>query len=209
MPTNQQVNGLPPNRTMNNETAITTSCQIAPLIRCIRQQRVILDTDLAALYGVETRALVQALKRNADRFPADFLFQLTADESASLRSQFVISKPGRGGRRYSPYAFTEHGALMAANVLNSPRAVAMSVFVIRAFVKMREDLAANAAIVHSSLFTLHSALLHAPPVARAAAIAAQTPNRFPRQRRPPPILHPDKARSLKCFEQWKTGPMVP
>ena len=132
---------------MTQQNEIIPATTIAPLIRSIRDRRVILDTDLAVLYGVQTRALVQAVKRNADRFPEDFLFQLSPTEAAALRSQIVISKTGRGGRRYPPYAFTEHGALMAANILNSPRAVAMSVYVIRAFVKMREDLAANAAIL--------------------------------------------------------------
>ena len=108
----------------------------------------------------ETRALVQAVKRNADRFPEDFLFQLTPAEAAALRSQIVISKTGRGGRRYSPYAFTEHGALMAANILNSPRTVAMSVYVIGAFVKMREYLAANAAILKRLAEIDKTLLLH-------------------------------------------------
>jgi len=110
--------------------------QLDRLIYEIRGQKVMLDVDLAEVYGVTTKALNQAVKRNADRFPADFAFQLTRQEVASLRSQFVTSK-GRGGRRYLPYAFTEHGAIMAANVLNSPRAAQMSVFVVRAFVKMR------------------------------------------------------------------------
>lgn len=112
----------------------------------IRGQKTILDEDLAALYGVETRALVQAMKRNLGRFPEDFAFQLTSGESALLRSQIVISKVsvGRGGRRYAPFAFTEHGALMAASVLNSPRAVEMSVFVVRAFVRLRQVLATHA-----------------------------------------------------------------
>ena len=132
---------------MKNETNLVPSDRITPLIRRVRNQRVILDSDLAALYGVQTRALVQALKRNMERFPADFLFQLTPEEAASLRSQIVISKPSRGGRRFPPYALTEHGALMAATVLNSPRAVAMSLYIVRAFVKMREELAANAAIL--------------------------------------------------------------
>jgi ORF6N domain len=92
---------------------------------------VILDADLASLYGVENRALIQAVKRNAKRFPQDFLFQLTKSEFDVLRSQIVISK-GRGGRRSLPYAFTEHGAVMAANLLNSERAVEMSVEVVRA-----------------------------------------------------------------------------
>jgi phage regulator Rha-like protein len=122
-----------------------TSLEIEPvesLIHLIRGQRVILDADLARIYGVPTRQLNQAIKRNLDRFPDDFAFQLEPQEVAALRSQIVISK-GHGGRRYVPIAFTEHGAIMVANVLNSPRAVQMSVFVVRAFVKMREVLAEN------------------------------------------------------------------
>jgi len=133
---------------VNNETTILPPSDIAPLIRSIRDRRVILDSHLAQIYGVETRALVQAIKRNADRFPEDFLFRLTLEETTALRSQTVILKPGRGRhRKYPPYAFTEHGTLMAATVPNSPRAVAMRLYVIRAFVKMREDLTANAAIL--------------------------------------------------------------
>ena len=119
---------------------------ISSIIRLIRDQRVILDTDLARLYGIETFRLNEAVKRNRGRFPEDFLFQLTPTERDALTSQFAMSKVGRGGRRTLPFAFTEHGALMAANILNSSRAVAMSVYVIRAFVRMREDVAANAAI---------------------------------------------------------------
>jgi hypothetical protein len=131
------------------------------LIRCIREQRVILDKDLAALYGVETRALIQAVKRNLDRFAKDFMFRLTPEETAALRSQIVILKPGQGQHpKYPPYAFTEHGALMASTVLNSPRAVAMSVYIIRAFVKMREDLAANAAILKRLAKIDKTLLLH-------------------------------------------------
>ena len=121
------------------------------VIHTIRGERVILDADLAKLYGVETRALNQAVRRHRDKFPPDFLLEITPDEhealmrsqivtassSQALRSQIVISKPGRGGRRYLPFAFTEHGAIMAANILNSPQAVQMSVFVVRAFIKMR------------------------------------------------------------------------
>ena len=112
------------------------------LIFEIRDQKVMLDADLAEVYGVETRVLVQAVKRNARRFPADFIFQLSEPEWDSLRSQIVISK-GKGGRRYRPYVFTEHGAIMAAMVLNSPQAEHMSVFVVRAFAKMRSTLAAT------------------------------------------------------------------
>jgi hypothetical protein len=105
-------------------------------IRFVRNQHVVFDADLAALYDVETRVLVQAVKRNPERFPEDFLFQLSPAEFAALRSQSVTSK-GRGGRRHPPWAFTEHGALMAATVLSSPRAAEASVFVVRAFVRMR------------------------------------------------------------------------
>jgi hypothetical protein len=110
------------------------------MIRTIRGVRVLLDKDLAEIYGVPTFRFNEAIKRNRHRFPTDFMFQLTGEEFDSLISQNAMSKPGRGGRRTLPYAFTEHGALQAANVLRSERAVQMSVFVIRAFVKMREAL---------------------------------------------------------------------
>lgn len=112
-------------------------------ILILRHQRVILDSDLAELYGVPAKQLNQQTKRNRERFPSDFMFQLTPKERDSLRSQIVTSKKGRGGRRYPPYAFTEHGAIMAATVLNSKQAIEMSVFVVRAFVRMREMLAKN------------------------------------------------------------------
>ncbi len=112
-------------------------------IYAIRGQRVILDSDLAELYGVPTKRLNEQVKRNPDRFPPDFLFQLSEDEHAALRSQIATSNTGRGGRRYLPYAFTEHGAIMAATVLNSPRAIEMSVFVVRAFVRLREMLSVH------------------------------------------------------------------
>ncbi|MBN2464616.1 ORF6N domain-containing protein [candidate division WOR-3 bacterium] len=104
----------------------------------VRGRKVMLSSDLAALYGVSTKAFNQAVKRNAERFPADFMFQLTKDEAQALRSQSVTSngRPGRGGMRYRPYAFSEHGAVMAASVLNSPRAVEVSVFIVRAFVRL-------------------------------------------------------------------------
>jgi hypothetical protein len=140
---------------MTDKTAILPAPDILPLIRPIRGLRVILDADLARLYGVPTKALNQAVKRNLSRFPDDFLFRLNPAETEDLmRSQIVTASPGTAATasakrniRHLPYAFTEHGALMAANILNSPRAVAMSVYVIRAFVKMREDIAANSAIL--------------------------------------------------------------
>jgi len=116
---------------------------IDSVIRIIRGQRVILDSDLAKIYGTQTFRLNEAVKRNRDRFPVDFLFQLSRKEYDSLTSQIAISIKGRGGRRTLPFAFTEHGAFMAANILNSERAVQMSVFVVRAFIKMREALPSN------------------------------------------------------------------
>lgn len=118
-----------------------------------------LDADIAELYGVPVRVLNQQLKRNRDRFPADFVFQLTAKEDKILRSQIVISSSSsaHGGRRYRPYAFTEHGALMAATILNSERAVQMSVFVVRAFVRLREMLANNRTLA-AKLFELERRL---------------------------------------------------
>ena len=109
----------------------------------VRGQKVLLDADLATLYGVEVKALNQAVKRNEERFPPDFVFQLTAEENEALRSQTVTSKSSRGGSRYAPYAFSEHGAIMAASVLNSPRAVEMSIYVVRAFLRLRETLATH------------------------------------------------------------------
>ena len=115
-------------------------------ILVVRGRQIILDTALAAAYGVTTGALNQAVKRNAERFPEDFAFRLTADELAALRSQIVTSNAGRGGRRYLPLAFTEHGAIMAASVLNSSRAIEMSVFVVRAFVRLRDVARTNSEI---------------------------------------------------------------
>jgi hypothetical protein len=121
--------------------ALAPVADITRAILVLRGQRVILDRELAALYGVTTGRLNEAVKRNAERFPEDFMFQLTARELENLRSQFATSS--WGGRRYRPFAFTEHGAIMAATVLNSPRAVEMSVYVVRAFVQLRELLGSN------------------------------------------------------------------
>ncbi len=112
-------------------------------ILILRHQKVILDTALAELYSVPVKRLNEQIKRNRKRFPADFMFHLTSRENQSLRSQFATSNLGRGGRRSLPYAFTEHGAIMAATVLNSEPAVEMSVYVVRAFVRLRAALAAN------------------------------------------------------------------
>ena len=119
------------------------SVQILP----IRGQRVLLDSQLAELYGVPTKRLNEQVRRNAERFPADFLLELSDQEVMASRSQFATLNKGRGHNlKYRPMAFTEHGAIMAATVLNSPRAVQMSVYVVRAFVKLRELLASNSAL---------------------------------------------------------------
>jgi len=123
------------------QSQLTISVESRILI--LRHQRVILDSELAELYGVTAKQLNQQVKRNRDRFPTDFVFQLTAKEDRILRSQIVTSSNKHGGRRYPPYAFTEHGAIMAATVLNSKQAIEMSVFVVRAFVRMREMVAKN------------------------------------------------------------------
>ena len=126
-----------------NTSALVPTKRVAAKILILRNQKVILDSDLAELYGVPVKQLNQQVKRNADRFPQDFLFTLTKAEHESLRSQAVTSKVGHGGRRYLPHAFTEHGAIMAASILNSKRAIEMSILVVRAFVQMREVLRAN------------------------------------------------------------------
>jgi phage regulator Rha-like protein len=130
-----------------NKAAIILAKRVSAKILILRNQKVILDSDLAELYGVAVRHLNQQVKRNAHRFPADFLFTLTKAELKNLRSQIVISSSAHGGRRSVPYAFTEHGAIMAATVLNSKRAIEMSIFVVRAFVQLRHASAANQQIV--------------------------------------------------------------
>jgi hypothetical protein len=122
--------------------------QIVSRILLVRGHKVMLDADLAELYGISTGRFNQQVQRNRDRFPGDFMFQLTNQEVERLRSQIAISidetrVAGRGGRRYLPHAFTEHGAIMAATILNTPRATEVSVFVVRAFVRLREMVAAN------------------------------------------------------------------
>jgi hypothetical protein len=125
------------------KTSIIVAKKVDSKILVLRGQRVILDADLAELYGVQVRHLNQQAKRNAKRFPPAFRFQLSPHEMKILKSQNVISSEGHGGARYRPYAFTEHGAIMAATVLNSERAIEMSVFVVLAFVRMRRAIAGN------------------------------------------------------------------
>jgi hypothetical protein len=112
----------------------------------LRGKRVILDRDLATLYGVTTARLNEAVKRNAGRFPEDFMFRLNVSEQSALMSQNATSKPGRGGHRKPPCAFTEHGAIQAANILNTSRAIELGVHVVRAFVRLREVISSNKAL---------------------------------------------------------------
>jgi phage regulator Rha-like protein len=130
-----------------NKAALVLAKKVDSKILVLRDQKVILDAELAALYGVSVKRLNEQIKRNAKRFPADFLFRLSPAEYQNLRSQNATSSSSHGGRRYLPHAFTEHGAIMAATVLNSKRAIEMSIFVVRAFVRMRQALAANQQIV--------------------------------------------------------------
>lgn len=193
-------------------------------ILTIRNQKVILDSDLAHIYGVEVKRLNEQVKRNSNRFPSDFLFQLTTQETAYLRSQFATSstqiidnkdidagkqKAGTskssfsalklnddmrspivigstyGGRRYLPFAFTEHGAIMAASILNSPQAVEMSVFVVRAFIKMREQMLATATLaqrlaeVEKTLLTHDTALRDLYQKIRPLLLPPPAPDRKP------------------------------
>jgi hypothetical protein len=111
---------------------------IAALIVSVREHKVLLDSDLATLYGVETKALNRAVRRNLDRFPEDFMFQLTREEADALRFQSGTSNQGRGGRRYLPYVFTQEGVAMLSSVLHSPRAVAVNIGIMRAFIRLRQ-----------------------------------------------------------------------
>ena len=131
---------------MAAEKSMIPAERIENSILFVRKEKVILDEDLALLYGVSTKVLIQAVKRNLDRFPPDFMFQLSKGEFAFLRSQFVTSKAraGRGGRRYPPYAFTEEGVAMLSSVLSSPRAIRVNIEIMRAFVRLRQMLATNA-----------------------------------------------------------------
>jgi ORF6N domain len=137
---------------MANRTETEESLELIPLpaiqqrILVVREHHVMLDEDLAELYGVQTRRLVEQVKRNIDRFPSDFMFQLTREEAAVLRSQFAISSDGHGGRRYAPYVFTEQGVAMLSGVLRSKTAIAVNIAIMRAFVELRRAAVSYTAI---------------------------------------------------------------
>ena len=133
---------------MKKSKSVVPISSIESRIYSVRGQRVMLDSDLAELYGVSTKRLNEQVKRNSDRFPSDFMFRLNAEELAILRSQNATSSYRHGGRRYPPYAFTEHGAVMLASVLNSQRAIEASIFVVRAFVRMRGILSVHKEFAH-------------------------------------------------------------
>jgi ORF6N domain len=127
---------------MSNTNLIPVE-KIEKAIYLIRGEKVMLDLDLALLYGVETKELNRAVKRNLQRFPSDFMFQLTSEEAELLRCQIGTLKKGRGGRRYLPYVFTEQGVAMLSSVLNSERAILVNIEIMREFVKLRQMLASN------------------------------------------------------------------
>jgi ATP-dependent Clp protease ATP-binding subunit ClpA len=187
---------------MSDREAVVSLDRVGSLILSMRGRRVILDSDLARLYGVTTKRLNEQVRRNFGRFPADFMFRLTVEEAEALRSQNATSKAGRGGRRYAPYAFTEHGAIMLASVLNTTRAVDVSVYVVRAFVRLREMMATNREVAmklqeldrkvaghDEAICSLVQAIrrLMAPPRPRRRAIGFRVEEARPRYRlrRPP------------------------
>ena len=139
-----------PKPALVNDKQIASPLQslIGGRILALREQRVMLDADLAELYGVQTKVLVQAVKRNLARFPQDFMFQLSADEFTALRSQTVTSNSGRGGRRTAPYAFTEQGVAMLSSVLGSPRAIGVNIEIMRTFVRLRQLLSRDVDLAH-------------------------------------------------------------
>jgi hypothetical protein len=139
---------------------LTSPDSIQQMVHVVRGQRVMLDSDLAKLYGVPTSAPNQAVQRNAERFPEDFAYQLTQQEVVSLMSQIVISKTGRGGRRKLPWAFTEHGVAMLSSVLRSPTAVRVNIEIIRIFVRLRRLMATPGELVEQLRTLAETVQLH-------------------------------------------------
>ncbi|HEV8552949.1 MAG TPA: ORF6N domain-containing protein [Casimicrobiaceae bacterium] len=179
-----------------NATAQVRTESITRVIHILRGQKVLFDADLAALYGVPTKRFNEQVKRNLGRFPIDFMFQLSNQEFSNLRSQFATSS--WGGRRKLPYAFTEHGAIMAASILNTPRAIDVSVYVVRAFVQLREVLATHKELakrldelesrIERKLATHDQALAD---IIRAIRELMAPPE--PKQKRPIGFVHPKRS----------------
>jgi hypothetical protein len=155
--------------------------QIEQAILVVRGQRVLLDSDLASLYGVLTSALNQAVRRNTERFPSDFAFQLTQQEFTNLISQIVISKTGRGGRRKLPWAFTEHGVAMLSSVLHSPTAARVNVEIMRAFVRLRRLLATPGELVEQITKLGETVRLHDDQIKAVAQVLRQMMEKPPEQ----------------------------
>ncbi len=155
--------------------------QIEQAILVVRGQRVLLDSDLAILYGVLTKALNQAVRRNPERFPSDFAFLLTQQEFTGLRSQFVTSKTGRGGRRGAPWAFTEHGVAMLSSVLHSPTAARVNVEIMRAFVRLRRLLATPGELVEQITKLGETVRLHDDQIKTIAQVLRQMMEKPPEQ----------------------------
>ncbi len=181
---------------------------IAQRIHLIRGQRVVLDTDLAAFYGETTKRFNQQVNRNLARFPAGFMFQLDEQEFANLRLQFATSslKGGHGGRRYAPLAFTEHGAIMASMVLNSPRATELSVYVVQAFVELRGMLASNRELAGKVHVLERKVSVHERNIAELVDSMAEllaTP--APPPKRPIGFVHPEDKASKPTSSKAKVA----
>jgi hypothetical protein len=151
-------------------SVVATTDDIQDMVHVVRGQRVMLDFDLARLYGVPTSALNQAVRRNADRFPEDFAYHLTRQEVASLMSQNVISNPGRGGRRKLPWAFTEHGVAMLSSVLRSPTAVRVNIEIVRTFVRLRRLMATPGELVEQLTRLAETVRLHDSQIKAVARV---------------------------------------
>lgn len=166
--------------------------EVAQRILVIRGQRVLLDADLAKFYGESTKRLNQQVNRNRQRFPDDFMFQLTEEEFANLRLQSATSSSAHGGRRYAPLAFTEHGAIMASMVLNSERATALSVYVVRAFVELRGLLSANKELATKVHALERKVTVHERNIAELAdSMAALLATPAPPPKRPIGFINPE------------------
>jgi phage regulator Rha-like protein len=164
----------PKQRKSSTSIAVVQTEQIEEVIHVLRGERVLLDTDLAELYGVETRRLNEQVRRNLERFPADFMFQLTEAEWASLRSQIVTLKPSRGRhRKYSPYAFTQNGVAMLSSVLRSPRAVQVNIEIMRAFVRMRRLMATPGELAQQIKRLAETVDLHDEQIKAIASVLQQ------------------------------------
>lgn len=181
--------------------------EVAQRIVLIRGQRVVLDTDLAAFYGETTKRFNQQVNRNRARFPEDFMFQLSDEEFAALRLQSATLKTGRGQhRKYLPYAFTEHGAIMAATLLNSPRATALSIYVVRAFVELRGLLSANKELATKVHALERKVSVHERNIAELAdSMAALLATPAPPPKRPIGFINPeDKGKKASNQARHKT-----